>query len=130
MVEPSRRKIPTRDEVAYAKVKGVDIILDNDIWTNVPLLPVRDDTIKVHLRVEGFNRIHAYRSFVTFYPYLVRVFYYDFKFRDEFAYTKVKGVDIILDNDIWTIVPHLPVRDNTYILELKDSTAFLFIDPS
>jgi len=53
----------------------------------------------------------------TYYPDLVRAFYFNYKFRDGVGFTKVKGVDIILDDDIWENVA-----------QLKDSTKYLPID--
>ncbi|KOM51354.1 hypothetical protein LR48_Vigan09g001300 [Vigna angularis] len=38
-----------RDGVTTTKVKGVNIILDDDIWANVAKLPICDDGIEVHL---------------------------------------------------------------------------------
>ncbi|WVZ18574.1 hypothetical protein V8G54_005896 [Vigna mungo] len=40
-----------RDDVAYTK-------------ENVAHLPIREEVVKVHIGVEGFNRILAYRSFL------------------------------------------------------------------
>jgi len=37
----------------------------------------------------------------TYYPDLVRAFYFNYKFRDGVGFTKVKGVDTILNDDIW-----------------------------
>ncbi|KOM48016.1 hypothetical protein LR48_Vigan07g172000 [Vigna angularis] len=48
-----------------------------------------------------------------YYPNLVRVFYYNLKSQNGIVYTRVKGIDIILDNDIWTNVAHLPILENT-----------------
>ncbi|KOM48187.1 hypothetical protein LR48_Vigan07g189100 [Vigna angularis] len=48
-----------------------------------------------------------------YYPDLVRVFYYNLKYQNGIIYTRVKGIDIILDNDIWTNVAHLPILENT-----------------
>ena len=36
----------------------------------------------------------------VYYPNLVHVFHYNLKFRGDIGYTKVKGVEIILDDDI------------------------------
>jgi len=44
----------------------------------------------------------------NYYPDLVRVFYYNLKIRDEVALSKVKGVDIIIDNDIWEMWRNFP----------------------
>ncbi|KAG2405984.1 uncharacterized protein HKW66_Vig0052390 [Vigna angularis] len=49
----------------------------------------------------------------NYYPDLVRVFYYNLKSQNGIIYTRVKGIDIILDNDIWTNVAHLPILENT-----------------
>ncbi|KAG2380886.1 uncharacterized protein HKW66_Vig0202590 [Vigna angularis] len=47
-----------------------------------------------------------------YYPDLVRVFYYNLKAHNGIVYTRVKGVDIVLDHDIWTNVAHLPILEN------------------
>ncbi|KOM52197.1 hypothetical protein LR48_Vigan09g085600 [Vigna angularis] len=47
-----------------------------------------------------------------YYPDLVRVFYYNLKVQNGIVSTRVKGVDIILDDDIWTNVAHLPILAN------------------
>jgi len=49
----------------------------------------------------------------TYYPDLVQTFYYNYKFRDGVGFTKVKGVDIILDDDIWEHVAQFPINDGT-----------------
>jgi len=51
--------------VGFTKVKGVDIILDDDIWENVAQFPIYDGTSPILTAgIEGFNRIFAYRSFM------------------------------------------------------------------
>ena len=81
MVEPSRRKIPTRRKIASrAPQQGV----------------------KFFTKMRG-----------TYYPDLVRAFYFNYKFRDGVGFTKVKGVDIILDDDIWENVAQFPIHDAT-----------------
>jgi len=53
----------------------------------------------------------------VYYPDLVRVFNYNLKFRGNIGYTKVKGVEIILDDDIWINVARIPPSaDRTSIL--------------
>ncbi|KOM48020.1 hypothetical protein LR48_Vigan07g172400 [Vigna angularis] len=47
-----------------------------------------------------------------YYPDLVRVLYYNLKAHNGIVYTRVKGVDIVLDHDIWTNVAHLPILEN------------------
>jgi len=44
----------------------------------------------------------------VYYPDLVRVFHYNLKFKGNIGYTKVKGVEIIMDDDIWTNVAQIP----------------------
>ncbi|KOM37757.1 hypothetical protein LR48_Vigan03g113900 [Vigna angularis] len=51
-----------RDGIITTKVKGVPIILDDDIWTNVAQLTLWDDAVKVHLGVPDFNRLLAFQS--------------------------------------------------------------------
>lgn len=53
-----------KNRVTFTKVIGIDIILDNDIWTNVAHLLVQKDAINVQIRLEGFNRVLAFRSFL------------------------------------------------------------------
>ncbi|KOM48164.1 hypothetical protein LR48_Vigan07g186800 [Vigna angularis] len=53
-----------RDGIITTKVKGVPIILDDDIWTNVAQLTIWDDAVKVHLGVPDFNRLLAFQSFL------------------------------------------------------------------
>ncbi|CAJ1969015.1 unnamed protein product [Sphenostylis stenocarpa] len=63
----------------------------------------------------------------TYYPDLVRVFYSRFKFRDQIATSRVKGVTIILDDDIWENVAHFPIREDAINVygELDDFDRFL-----
>ncbi|KOM37964.1 hypothetical protein LR48_Vigan03g134600 [Vigna angularis] len=53
-----------RDGIISTKVKGVRIILDDDVWTNVAQLPIWDDAVKVHLGLEDFNRMMTFQSFL------------------------------------------------------------------
>ncbi|KOM53433.1 hypothetical protein LR48_Vigan09g209200 [Vigna angularis] len=53
-----------RDGIITTKVKGVPIILDDDIWTNVAQLTLWDDAVKAHLGVPDFNRLLAFQSFL------------------------------------------------------------------
>ncbi|KOM48541.1 hypothetical protein LR48_Vigan07g224500 [Vigna angularis] len=48
-----------------------------------------------------------------YYPDLVRTFYYNLKIRDGVFQTRVKGVDIVLDNEIWTNVAKVPVLEHS-----------------
>jgi len=51
--------------VGFTKVKGVAIILDDDIWEHVAQFPIHDGTSPILIvGIEGFNRIFAYRSFL------------------------------------------------------------------
>ncbi|KOM38393.1 hypothetical protein LR48_Vigan03g177500 [Vigna angularis] len=52
------------DGIITTKVKGVPIILDDDVWTNVAQLTIWDDAVKVHLGVPDFNRLLAFQSFL------------------------------------------------------------------
>ncbi|KOM54750.1 hypothetical protein LR48_Vigan10g064200 [Vigna angularis] len=51
-----------------------------------------------------------------YYLDLVRIFYFNLKVRDGVFQTRVKGVDIVLDNDIWTNVAKVPVLENSQIV--------------
>ncbi|KOM48090.1 hypothetical protein LR48_Vigan07g179400 [Vigna angularis] len=53
-----------RDEITSTKVKGVPIILDDDVWTTIAQLTIWDDVVKVHLGVPDFNRLIAFQSFL------------------------------------------------------------------
>ncbi|KOM29511.1 hypothetical protein LR48_Vigan715s000100 [Vigna angularis] len=53
-----------RDGIISTKVKGVCIILDDDVWTNVAQLTIWDDAIKVHLGLQDFNRLMTFQSFL------------------------------------------------------------------
>ncbi|KOM43030.1 hypothetical protein LR48_Vigan05g063400 [Vigna angularis] len=46
------------------------------------------------------------------YPDLIRVFYFNLRYRDGIISTKVKGVCIILDDDVWTNVAQLTIWDD------------------
>ncbi|CAJ1965412.1 unnamed protein product [Sphenostylis stenocarpa] len=52
------------NQVATSRVKGVTIILDDDIWENVAHFPIRDDAINIFAELDDFDRIMAYRSFL------------------------------------------------------------------
>ncbi|KOM49977.1 hypothetical protein LR48_Vigan08g080400 [Vigna angularis] len=52
------------DDIVTSEVKGVSIILDDNIWTNVAKLTIWDDAVKVHLDIPNFNRLLAYQSFL------------------------------------------------------------------
>ncbi|WVZ19820.1 hypothetical protein V8G54_007142 [Vigna mungo] len=52
--------LKTRDGIAYSKVKGVDIALDYNIWTNVAHLPIFDDALHVPNDFGHFNQILTY----------------------------------------------------------------------
>ncbi|KOM58003.1 hypothetical protein LR48_Vigan11g103600 [Vigna angularis] len=53
-----------RDGIISTKVKGVRIILDDDVWTNVAQLTIWDDAVKVHLGLQDFNRLMTFQSFL------------------------------------------------------------------
>jgi len=137
MAEPSRRKIPTRRRTAScasqpstaprtASIEGW--ISDEDrrfefitLWKDKPLITPkciqsqwfinRHFTIPAFLAEQGvkfFTKMHG-----TYYPDLVRSFYFNYKFKDGVGFTKVKGVDIILDDDIWENVAQFPIDDGT-----------------
>ncbi|KOM37794.1 hypothetical protein LR48_Vigan03g117600 [Vigna angularis] len=53
-----------RDGIITTKVKGVPIILDDDVWTTVAQLTIWDDAVKVHLGVPDFNRLLAFQTFL------------------------------------------------------------------
>ncbi|KOM55440.1 hypothetical protein LR48_Vigan10g133200 [Vigna angularis] len=53
-----------RDGIISTKVKGVRIILDDDVWTNIAQLTIWDDAVKVHLGLQDFNRLMTFQSFL------------------------------------------------------------------
>ncbi|KOM34552.1 hypothetical protein LR48_Vigan02g070200 [Vigna angularis] len=53
-----------RDGIISTKVKGVRIILDDNVWTNVAQLTIWDDAVKVHLGLQDFNRLMTFQSFL------------------------------------------------------------------
>jgi len=137
MVEASRRNIPTHRRTTSratqpltasdtASIEGW--ISDEErrsefitIWKDNPLITPkfikyqwfvsRRFTIPVLLaeqRVKFFTEMQG-----TYYPDLVCAFYYNYKFRDGVGFTKAKGVDIILDDDIWENVAQFPIHDGT-----------------
>ena len=137
MAEPFRRENPTHRRTASrasqpsttprtASIEGW--ISDEDrrpefitLWKDKPLITPkfiqsqwfvnRHFTILAFLAEQGvkfFTEMHG-----TYYPDLVRSFYFNYKFRDGVGFTKVKGVDIILDDDIWENVAQFPIHDGT-----------------
>jgi len=133
MVESSCRKIPTRRRTAprptqpstrYASIEGW--ISDEDrrdefvqIWKNKAIISPKYINSR-KFTAAGFEfralfNFQGIRPFVEmqckYYPDLVRVLYYNLKIIDEVVLSKVKGVDIIIDNDIWENVAKLPIND-------------------
>jgi len=54
------------------------------------------------------------------YPYLVKVFYTNLQFNGDTLNSHVKGVDIIITNDVWVAITRLKyfgLRINKVILE-------------
>ena len=137
MVEASHRKIPTRRRTASrapqpstalrtASIEGW--ISDEDtrvefitLWKDKPLITLkfiksqwfvnRRFTIPAFLAEQGVKFFTEMQG--TYYPDLVQAFYFNYKFRDGVGFTKVKGVDIILDDDIWENVAQFPIHDGT-----------------
>ena len=119
MAEASRRKIPTHRRTASratqpsttprtASIEGW--ISDEErrsefinLWKNKPLITLKFiksqwfviSAFLAEQRVQFFTEMQG-----TYYPDLVRALYFNYKFRDGVGFTKVKGVDIILDDDI------------------------------
>lgn len=48
-----------------------------------------------------------------YYTDFVRVFYFNLKVWDDIFHTRVKGVDNVLDNKIWTNVVQIPILENS-----------------
>ncbi|XP_014499242.1 uncharacterized protein LOC106760301 [Vigna radiata var. radiata] len=53
-----------RDGIFYTRVKGADIVLDNDIWINVAKVPVLENSPIVPSDFAHFNKIMVYQSFL------------------------------------------------------------------
>ncbi|KOM55135.1 hypothetical protein LR48_Vigan10g102700 [Vigna angularis] len=60
---------------------------------------------------QGVQHIMELRG--KYYPDLVRIFYFNLKVCDGVFRTRVKGVNIVLDNEIWTNVAKVPVLANS-----------------
>ncbi|WVZ10786.1 hypothetical protein V8G54_015316 [Vigna mungo] len=63
---------------------------------------------------QGVQHIMELRG--RYYPDLVQEFYFNLKVRDGIFSTRVKGVDIVLDNDVWTNVAKVLVLENSQIV--------------
>ena len=135
MAESSRRKIPTRRRTAShasrpstaprtASIEGW--ISDEErrsefitLWKDKPLITPKfiqsQWFVNHHFTIQNFLAEQGVKFFTemqgTYYPDLVRVFYFNYKFRDRVGFTKVKGIDIILYDDIWENVAQFPIHD-------------------
>ena len=134
MAEPSCRKIPTRRRTASrasqpsrtASIEGW--ISDEErrskfitLWKDKPLITPkfiqsqwfinRHFTIPTFLGEQGIKFFTEMQG--TYYPDLVQAFYFNYKFKDRVGFTKVKGVEIILDDDIWENFAQFPIYDGT-----------------
>ena len=118
MAESSRRKIPTRRRTAprptqpSTRSASIEGWISNEerrdefiqIWKNKAIIfPKYINSRK--FTATGFEfpalfNFQGIRQFVEmqgkYYPDLIRVFYYNLGIRDEVAYSRVKGVDIII----------------------------------
>ncbi|KOM31161.1 hypothetical protein LR48_Vigan01g071600 [Vigna angularis] len=56
--------LKVRDGVYSTRVKGVDIVLDDDMWTTVAHIQLREDMVMLSQDLEGFNKIMDFRSFL------------------------------------------------------------------
>lgn len=56
--------LKARDWVYSIRVKGVDIILEDDIWTTMAQLQLHKDAVMLIQGLEGFNKILAFHSFL------------------------------------------------------------------
>jgi len=135
MAESSRRKIPTRRRTAphptqpstqSTSIEGWISVEERryefiQIWKNKAIISPKYINSRKFIAA-GFEFLTLFnfqgiRKFVQmqgkYYPDLVRVFYYNLKIRDEVAYSRVKGVDIIIDNDIWENVAKFSINDAT-----------------
>jgi len=137
MAEASRKKIPTRRRTTSratqpstacrtASIEGW--ISDEErrsefiiLWKDKPLITPKFNksqwfvnrcfVIPVLLAEQGVKLFTKMQG--TYYLDLVQAFYYNYKFRDGVGFTKVKGVYIILDDDIWENVAQFPIHDGT-----------------
>jgi len=137
MAEASCRKIPTRRRTASratqpptaSRTTSIEGWISDaerryefiTLWKDKPLITPkfiksqwfvsRRFTIPILLAEQGVKFFTEMQG--TYYPNLVRAFYYNYKFRDGVRFTKVKGVDIILDDDIWENVAQFSIHDGT-----------------
>ncbi|KOM51988.1 hypothetical protein LR48_Vigan09g064700 [Vigna angularis] len=76
--------------------------------------------------VQGLTNLVEQKGCI--YPDLIRVFYFNLRYRDGIISTKVKGVRIILDDDVWTNVAQLTIRDDADLLLLYGILKHIHID--
>ena len=137
MVESSRRKIPTRRRTAprasqpstAPRTTSIEGWISDEerrsefttLWKDKPLITPKfiqsQWFVNRHFTSQNFLAEQGVKFFTemqgTYYPDLVRAFYFNYKFRDGVGFTKVKGVDIILDDDIWENDAQFPIHDGT-----------------
>ena len=135
MVEPSHRKIPTRRRTASRasqpstapRTTSIEGWISDEerrsefitLWKDKPLITLKfiqsQCFVNRHFTIPNFLVEQGVKFFTemhdTYYLDLVRSFYFNYKFRDGVGFTKVKGVDIILDDDIWENVAQFPIHD-------------------
>ncbi|KOM56528.1 hypothetical protein LR48_Vigan10g242000 [Vigna angularis] len=136
MAEPSRRRRRRTSEVSESNVCRRDATLEgwlsdeqdqqsfSQFWKERKLIKQKFIDLALYTSYnfsfpnliieQGVQHIMELRG--RYYPDLVRIFYFNLKVRDGVFQTRVKGVDIVLDNDIWTNVAKVPVLENSQII--------------
>jgi len=148
MAEFSRRKIPTRRRTASRasqpstapRTTSIEGWISDEerrsefitLWKDKPLITPKfiqsQWFVNRHFTIQNFLAEQGVKFFTemqgTYYPDLVRAFYFNYKFKDGVGFTKVKGVDIILDDDIWENVAQFPIHDGTSPIFTADIEGF------
>ncbi|KOM43210.1 hypothetical protein LR48_Vigan05g081400 [Vigna angularis] len=136
MAEPSRRRRRRTSEVSESNIRRRDATIEgwlsdkqdqhsfSQFWKERKLIKQKfiDLSSYTHYNFSFPNLIieqgvqHIMELQGRYYPDLVRIFYFNLKVRDGVFQTRVKGVDIVLDNEIWTNVAKVPVLQNSQII--------------
>ncbi|KOM25211.1 hypothetical protein LR48_Vigan54s000800 [Vigna angularis] len=133
MAEPSRRRRRRTSEVSENNLRRRDATIDgwlsdeqdhhsfSTFWKERKLIKQKFIDLSWYtyynfsfpnlIIEQGVQHIMELRG--KYYPDLVRIFYFNLKVCDGVFRTRVKGVDIVLDNEIWTNVAKVPVLANS-----------------
>ncbi|KOM37767.1 hypothetical protein LR48_Vigan03g114900 [Vigna angularis] len=136
MAEPSRRRRRRTSEVSESNIRRRDATIEgwlsdeqdqqsfSQFWKERKLIKQKfiDLSWYTYYNFSFPNLIieqgvqHIMELQGGYYSDLVRIFYFNLKVRDGVFQTRVKGVDIVLDNEIWTNVAKVPVLENSQII--------------